>query len=186
MKELAKRIRQSNRRLAGRPHLLAGIEVDILADGQLDLSHAVLAELDWVVASIHSRFQDSAEQMTTRMVNAIRSGVVDVIGHPSGRQLGARDPYAFDLEQVLDEAREAGVAMEVNASPDRMDLADRACRRARGKGVKLAISSDAHHESQLANLKYGIWVARRAWLEPGDVVNTEEWETLRRRRKRGP
>ena len=184
LKALAKRIRQADRRLAGRPHLLAGIEVDILADGQLDLAHSVLADLDWVVASIHSRFQDSAEQMTSRMVNAIFSEVVDVIGHPSGRQLGARDPYAFDLEQVLDAAREAGVAMEVNATPERMDLPDRACRRAKEKGVKLVISSDAHHESQLANLKYGVWVARRGWLERGDVANTEDWETLRGRRKR--
>ncbi len=85
---------------------------------------------------------------------------------------------------MLDAAREAGVAMEVNASPDRMDLADRACRRAKEKGVKLVISSDAHHESQLANLKYGVWAARRGWLEPSDVANTEEWESLRRQRKR--
>lgn len=181
---LAHRIRQTDRRLAGQPRMLAGIEVDILADGHLDLSPSVLADLDWVVASIHSRFQDSAEQITARMVNAIRSGVVDVIGHPTGRQIGARDAYAFDLEQVLDAARDAGVAMEVNASPDRMDLPDRACRRAKEQGVKLVISSDAHHESQLANLKYGIWVARRAWLEPRDVANTEGWETLRKRRRR--
>lgn len=168
----AERIRKLNQKLRGKPLLLAGIEVDILPDGSLDLPLEVLAKLDWVVASIHSHFRDSATRTTQRMIKAIRSGVIDVIGHPSGRLIGRRDPYQFDLPRVLKVAREEGVALEINASPDRLDLTDSACRLAKESGVQLVISSDAHHVSQLANLRLGVWVARRGWLEAGDVMNT--------------
>jgi len=169
------------------PVLLAGIEVDILPDGSLDLPVDALAPLQCVVASIHAHFNDPSPKMTERMVRAMRSGVVHVLGHPSGRQLGMRDPYAFDLARVLEIARETGVALEVNAQPERLDLSDQACRLAKAAGVPVVISSDAHHVSQLANLRYGVWVARRGWLEKGDVLNTLPLEALQARlRRKGP
>jgi DNA polymerase (family 10) len=180
-------IRALDRELGGRPRLLAGIEVDILGDGSLDLPEEVLASLDWVVASIHAGFHDPPERITARLLAAIRSGVVDAIGHPSGRQLGRRDPYDFDLGAVLEAAREHGVALEINAMPDRLDLADRACRAARVAGVRLVIDSDAHNARHLQNLRLGVWVARRGWLEAADVVNTrpvEEVLAARRNRTR--
>lgn len=182
----AAEIRVLDKKLRGRPHLLTGIEVDILPDGSLDLPLEVLAALDCVVASVHSHFNQSRETMTRRIVRALRSGVVHVLGHPSGRQIGSRDPYDMDLEEVLDVAREQGVAMEVNAMPDRLDLNDKGCRLAKAKGVTLAISSDAHHTSHLSNLRYGVWVARRGWIEAGDVLNTLPYsELIRRLRRKG-
>lgn len=177
-------IRWMDGELRGRPHLLTGIEVDILPDGSLDLEAGVLSELDCVVASVHSRFNLSSEEMTARIVRALRSGLVHVLGHPSGRLIGSRDPYPYDLERVLEVAREEGVALEVNAQPDRLDLTDGACRLAKRAGVKLVISSDSHDARQLENLRYGVWVARRGWLEPGDVLNTLPLSELRRRFRR--
>jgi DNA polymerase (family 10) len=166
------------------PRLLAGVEVDILPDGSLDLPLAALARLDWVVASVHADFAQSAERMTDRIVRALRSGVVDVLGHPSGRLVGHRDPYELDMEAVLEAAREAGVALEVNAMPERLDLTDRACRLAKKAGVRVAISTDAHVAAHLGNLRNGVWVARRGWLEPEDVINTRPLEELWRLRRR--
>jgi DNA polymerase (family 10) len=165
----------------GAPHLLTGVEVDILPDGSLDLPLDVLRGLDCVVASIHAHFTDSKEKLTDRLVRAMRSGVVDVIGHPSGRQLGVRDAYPFDVDRVLEAAREEDVALEVNAMPERLDLDDKHCRLAKEAGVRLVISTDAHHASQLGNLRYGIWVARRGWIEPEDVLNTLPLSVLKRR-----
>ncbi|MHB8417442.1 MAG: PHP domain-containing protein [Myxococcales bacterium] len=164
-------VRAADSAARGHPHLLTGLEVDILPDGTLDLPDAALTELDVVVASVHSHFNQPAREMTERVVRAIRSGAVDVLGHPSGRQIGARDPYELDLERVLDAAREAGVAMEVNAMPERLDLTDAGCRLAKSHGVRVAISSDAHVASQLGNLRYGVWTARRGWIEKADVLN---------------
>ncbi|MGI5864456.1 MAG: DNA polymerase/3'-5' exonuclease PolX [Myxococcales bacterium] len=183
--EHAARIRAFNREHPNGPRLLAGVEVDILPDGSLDLPLEVLARLDWVVASIHSRFRDSGARLTARMVSAVRSGVVDVIGHPSGRILGSRDPYPFDLPRLLEAARAAGVALEVNAQPDRLDLNDKGCRLAKEAGVPVAISTDAHLADHLANLRYGVWVARRGWLEARDVINTLDLARLRAWRRRG-
>jgi DNA polymerase (family 10) len=166
------------------PRLLRGIEVDILEEGALDLPLDALAQLDWVVASVHKRFNDPPAVMTERLCRAMRSGVVDVIGHPSGRLLGQRDPYSFDLHRVLAVAREEGVALEINASPDRLDLNDKACRLARRAGVKLVISSDSHLDAQLANLRFGVWVARRGWLEAADVLNTRPVTELLQARAR--
>ncbi len=175
-------IAAENHRLAARRsplRLLHGLEVDILGDGSLDLPTEALAELDWVVASIHARFNDPAEQITARLIAAIRSGVVDLIGHPSGRLLGQRDAYPFDLSAVLAAAREQGVALEVNANPDRLDLNDRACRQAKEAGVKLCIDTDAHFADHLANVRYGVWVARRGWLTRDEVLNTRTLSQLR-------
>ncbi|MBS1149597.1 MAG: polymerase family [Myxococcaceae bacterium] len=188
MRALALEIHRLEAQVRRGPHLLTGVEVDILGDGELDLPLEVLAELDCVVASVHSHFSDSPEKMTRRIVRALRSGVVDVLGHPTGRQLGIRDPYAFDFQQVLEVAREQGVALEINATPDRLDLDDKHCRLAKEAGVRLVISSDAHHASQLANLRYGVWVARRGWLEREDLLNTLPLNQLKRRlhAHRGP
>ncbi|HLL52352.1 MAG TPA: PHP domain-containing protein, partial [Myxococcaceae bacterium] len=164
----------------GELHLLTGLEVDILPDGSLDLPPRDLAGLDCVVASVHSHFAMSRDEMTARIVRALRSGVVHILGHPTGRQIGARPPYDFDLELVLAVARQMGVALEVNAMPDRLDLTDSACRLAKEAGVKLVINSDAHNTSHLGNLRYGVWVARRGWLEKEDVLNTLPLDALRR------
>jgi DNA polymerase (family 10) len=187
MVEHAAEIRAFNRAHRSGPRLLAGVEVDILPDGSLDLPPEILAALDWVVASVHSRFRASADEMTARIVKAIESGVVDVIGHPSGRVLGARDPYPVHWERIFEAAARVGVALEINAFPDRLDLNDKLCHAARDAGVKLAISTDAHVADHLGNLRYGVWVARRGWLEAGDVVNTlplarlKAWRSKRRR-----
>lgn len=180
----AEEIRRLDQKFAGRPHLLRGIEVDILPDGSLDLPLELLASLDCVVASVHSQFNQSRETMTRRIVRALASGVVHVLGHPSGRQIGARDPYDFDFDEVLSAAREHGVALEINSMPDRLDLDDKHCRLAKRAGVPLVISSDAHNTSHLRNLRYGLWVARRGWLEAGDILNTLPYPELLRRLRR--
>jgi DNA polymerase (family 10) len=183
LREHARRIRKLGAEQPG-PRLLAGVEVDILPGGRLDLPIDVLSELDCVVASVHSNFSDSPSKMTARIVRALRSGVVHVLGHPSGRQLGVREAYQFDFDKVLQVARDEGVALEVNAMPDRLDLTDKNCRLAKEAGVHVAISSDAHHASHLENLRYGVWVARRGWLESRDVLNTMSLPQLRKNLKR--
>lgn len=179
--EHAREIRALDGRLHGRPRLLAGVEVDILPTGALDLPAETLAELDWVVAGVHSRFGDPAAKNTERIARALRSGSVHVLAHPTGRQIGTRDAYGLDLERVLEVAREEGVALEVNAMPERLDLTDVGCRAAKAAGVPVVISTDAHDASHLANLRYGVWVARRGWLEAADVLNTLPLAELRRR-----
>jgi DNA polymerase (family 10) len=174
------------RDLAGRLKnfaLLAGVEVDILKDGRLDLPEKVLADLDWVVASVHSAFEMDEAKMTERLLAAIRSGVVDCIGHPFGRLIGSRDPIRFDADRVFEACREAGVALEINAYPDRLDLPDIYCKRAKEAGVKMAISTDAHKPADLDLMRFGVWVARRGWLEKSDVLNTLSAAALRKRLK---
>jgi DNA polymerase (family 10) len=182
--EHAAAVRALDAKLDGHPHLLAGIEVDILPSGALDLPEEALAGLDCVVASIHSRLADPAPRSTERIVRALRSGVVHVLGHPTGRQLGTRDAYPLDLARVLEVARQEGVALEVNAMPERLDLTDVGCRAAKAAGVPVVISTDAHDATHLANLRYGVWVARRGWLEAKDVLNTLPLPELRRRLRR--
>ncbi|HEY6107004.1 MAG TPA: PHP domain-containing protein, partial [Anaeromyxobacteraceae bacterium] len=174
-------VRELDRRSGGKPHLLAGVEVDILPDGRLDLPEEDLRRLDLVVAAVHSHLADPAERMTARVERALHSGVVHVLGHPSGRQIGTRDACALDLEAVAAAAAEEEVALEVNAMPDRLDLTDRGCRLAKAAGVPVVISSDAHEKGQLGNLRYGVWVARRGWLERKDVLNALPLPELRRR-----
>jgi DNA polymerase (family 10) len=186
LSEHAAAVRDLDRQLGGKPHLLAGIEVDILPGGKLDLPEEDLARLDLVVAAVHSHFTDPEPKMTDRICRALRSGVVHVLGHPSGRQIASRDACAVDLERVLEVAREEGVALEVNAMPDRLDLTDRGCRLAKEAGVPVVISSDAHSATHLANLRFGVWVARRGWLEKEDVLDTLPLPELRRRLARRP
>jgi DNA polymerase (family X) len=161
--------------------LLRGIEVDILEDGTLDLPDDVLSELEWVVASVHYKLNQSPKDMTQRMIGAIRNPNVDVIGHPSGRLLTGREPSAFDLDEVLRVAREEGCALEVNSQAERLDLTDSACLKAKHAGVKLVVSSDAHHPRDFAMLEFGVNQARRGWIEPADVLNTRAREHLRQR-----
>jgi DNA polymerase (family 10) len=165
------RIHEADRQIEG-IRILAGIEVDILADGALDLSDTVLASMDLVIASVHSHFKQEPAEMTRRLLRAIRNPHVSMIGHPTGRILRRRDAYEFDMDAVLKEATANRVAMELNAYPDRLDLCDRHLRMARERGVKIVVNTDAHHTSHLEKIKYGILQARRAGLSPEDVLNT--------------
>jgi DNA polymerase (family 10) len=165
------RIRAVNEQIKGIT-VMAGIEVDILADGELDLSDSVLEQMDVVVASVHSAFNQEAQQMTARLLRAIGNKNVSILGHPTGRLLLRRDAYPFDMDAVLKAALKNKVAMELNAYPDRLDLNDVHLRMARERGVKIVINTDAHHTTHFEKLKYGILQARRAWLTPKDVLNT--------------
>lgn len=152
--------------------VLAGIEVDILADGALDLSDSVLEQMDVVVASVHSHFQQEPAQMTERLLRAISNPNTSILGHPTGRLLLRREAYGFDLQAILKAAAQQGVAMELNSFPDRLDLCDVHLRMAKAQGVKVVINTDSHHTSHLENMRYGILQARRAWLTPADILNT--------------
>ena len=159
--------------------LLAGIECDILADGSLDLADDCLAALDIVVVSVHSAFTQEREQMTDRVLRALANPHVDVLGHPTGRMILKRPPYALDVEAVVDAAARHGVAIEINSQPHRLDLNDVHARLARDRGVPLVVSSDAHSTRALAVTRWGTTVARRAWLQPGDVLNTRPFDDFR-------
>jgi DNA polymerase (family 10) len=152
--------------------LLTGTESDIKSDGSMDYSEKVLEELDWVVASIHIGMQRDEETITNRIIKAIYNPSTRVIGHPTGRLIQRRNSYAVNLDKIFDAAAEQNVFMEINCSPSRLDLKDVDARRAKQAGVKLAIGSDAHSVKQMEFLPLGLAVARRAWLEPEDVVNT--------------
>jgi DNA polymerase (family X) len=152
--------------------IFAGIEVDILADGTLDLSDSVLEQMDLVIASVHSHFNQSAEEMTARLVKTIENPNVSIIGHPTGRLLLRRDAYPFDMDAVLQAAARNKVAMELNAYPDRLDLCDRHLRMAKQHGVKIVINTDSHHTSHMEKIRFGVLQARRAWLTANDVLNT--------------
>jgi DNA polymerase (family 10) len=165
------RIRAANQQIGGIT-IMAGIEVDILADGELDLSDEVLEQMDVVVASVHSAFNQEPQQMTDRLLRALDNKNVSILGHPTGRLLLRRDAYGFDMNAILNSALQNRIAMELNAYPDRLDLNDVHLRMARERGVKIVINTDAHHTSHFEKIKYGILQARRAWLTPGDVLNT--------------
>lgn len=152
--------------------IFAGIEVDILGDGTLDLSDSVLEQMDLVIASVHSHFGQSPEEMTERLLKAIANPNVSIIGHPTGRLLLRRDAYQFDMDAVLRQAAKHNVAMELNSYPDRLDLCDRHLRLAKQLGVKVVINTDSHHTSHLEKIRFGITQARRAWLTKDDVLNT--------------
>ena len=158
--------------------VLAGIECDILADGTLDLADDCLASLDLVVASVHSSFAQDKRQMTDRLLRAIDNPWVDILGHPTGRLLLKRSPYAFDLEAVLDAAARRGVAIEINCQANRLDLCDVQARFARDRGVRLVVSSDAHSRRAFRRLDWGVTVARRAWLQPVDILNTRTFDAF--------
>jgi DNA polymerase (family 10) len=176
------RIRAANDAMDG-IRIFAGIEVDILADGSLDLSDSVLEQMDIVIASVHSHFDQLPDEMTARLLKAIGNPNVSLIGHPTGRLLLRRDSYAYDMEKVLDAAAQNKVAMELNAYPDRLDLCDRHLRMAKQRGVKIVINTDSHHTTHMEKIRFGVLQARRAWLTPGDVLNTLPVETFARAMK---
>ena len=170
--EHVRRIREVDDQMAGRIRVFTGIEVDILADGALDLDDEVLAQMDIVIASVHTRFDQSREETTARVLRAIENPYVGVLGHPTGRLLLRREPFALDLGAVLRRAAELGVAVEHNAAPERLDLSDRDLRLAKELGCKIVINSDSHDARNLGKMDYGIRQLRRAWLGPNDVLNT--------------
>jgi DNA polymerase (family X) len=165
--------------------VLAGTETNVLPDGTLDYDDDLLEELDWVVASLHTSFRLSEKEQTERMLRAMEHPLVDVIGHPTGRLIRRRDPYPLDVDRVIAKAVETGTFLEINANPDRRDLNDVYARAAAQAGVTLLIDSDAHGADTLANIRWGVATARRAWLTAEQVGNTRPWDELRRMRKRG-
>jgi DNA polymerase (family 10) len=179
--EQRREIERIRKKLSG-ISLLQGIEVDILEDGKLDLPADALAELDWVIGSVHYKLEQDPAEMTRRLIEAIRNPNVDVIGHPSGRLLGHREPSKFNFSEVLRVAREEGCAMEIDSQPDRLDLTDTACLAAKRAGVKVVISSDAHSTRDFELLDYGINQARRGWIEKEDVLNARSLKNSRPRR----
>ena len=163
--------------------LLAGSEVNILPDGSLDYDDELLAQLDWIVASAHTSFAMAEQQMTERVIAAIEHPLVDVIGHPTGRLIERREPYAIDLDAVFAAAARTGTFLEINANPDRRDLNEIHARAAASAGVTLTIDSDAHRTRTLANMRWGVATARRAWLTREHVANTRSWQELQLLRK---
>jgi DNA polymerase (family 10) len=176
--EHAARVRALNGRFENLT-LLAGIECDILSDGRLDLSDDCLAQLDIVVASIHSNFSQESEQMTERILRAIENPWVDVLGHPTGRRLLQRESIKFDMTAVMESVSRHGVTMEINCQPQRLDLNDSHARAARERGIPLVISTDAHSTAALTRLQWGVQVARRAWVQAADVINTRPVADMR-------
>ncbi len=175
-------VREANVTIAG-IELLAGSEVNILPDGSLDYEQDLLSELDWVIASVHTAFGMSEQAMTERMITAIEHPLVDAIGHPTGRLIQRREPYAIDLHAVFAAAARTGTMLEINANPDRRDLSDVHARAAVRAGVKIVIDSDAHRTSTLANMRWGLLTARRGWLCKEDVANARPWAALQKLRK---
>ena len=174
-----KEIAAMNERVSGIT-VLAGIEVDIRGDGSLDYDDEALAERDWVMASIHSGFDQPRERLTDRIVAAMESLHVDCIGHPTGRKINRRPPYDLDLERVFEKAVETGTFLEINAQPDRLDLADNHARAAAEAGVRIVISTDAHRIHELDNLELGVAQARRGWVSAEQVVNTRTWAQVKK------
>lgn len=189
VEEQLKEIAQLNEKIKGFA-ILSGSEVDIRKDGTLDLPDSILARLQVVVASVHSSFKQSRETMTERIIKAMRNPYVTILGHPTGRLLGEREAYEVDLEQVIRAAQVAGTALEINAFPQRLDLDDIHCKRAKELGVMMAIGTDSHTNSQLETMPLGLAVARRGWLERSDLLNTLSLKELlqrlqAKRRRRG-
>jgi DNA polymerase (family 10) len=167
----AQRVRELNQRGLG-IRILSGIECDIRRDGTMDLAEDALAELDIVIGSVHSHMNLEASEMTERMMRALESPSLRIIGHATGRILMNREPYPFDFDRVASEAARRRVCFEINASPERLDLGGPLARAAKAKGARFTISTDAHHPRHLLNMPFGVLMARRGWLEPGDVLNT--------------
>lgn len=172
LKRQHEEIERLQKEYQGRIRIFKGIECDILRDGALDFPDEVLATLDFVVASIHSQFTLSQEEQTQRMLRAIANPYVDIVGHPTGRLLLSREGYSLDLDAVIDAAAQHGVCIEINAHPSRLDLDWRFLRRARDKGIKIPVNPDAHAIDGIDVMRYGVGIARKGWLQAGDVLNT--------------
>ena len=174
----AERVRAIDREGIG-IRVLAGIECDIRPDGSLDLADDCLAALDLVIASVHSAFNQDRPQMTDRLLRAIANPHVDILGHPTGRRILQRQPYPVDMDAIVDAAARHGVALEINCQVDRLDLNDVHAKLARDRGVPLVISTDAHSRTAFGRLRWGVLIARRAWVRPADVLNTRSFEEFR-------
>jgi DNA polymerase (family X) len=167
----AAHVRELNRDGLGL-HIFSGLECDILRDGAMDLANDALAELDFVIGSVHSHMSLEAAEMTDRLLRALECPSLRALGHPTGRMLLHRDAYPFDFERVVDEAVRRGVWLEINSSPERLDLGAHLIRTAKARGAKFIISTDAHHPRHLRSMRYGVITARRGWLAPADIMNT--------------
>jgi DNA polymerase (family 10) len=168
----AREVRERNQEGALGIRIFSGIECDILKDGAMDLANDALAELDLVIGSVHSHMNLEAAEMTDRLLRALECPHLRILGHPTGRILLHRDPFRFDFERVAAEAARRGVWLEINASPERLDLHGALIRSAKAKGARFTVSTDAHHPQHLANMRYGVLTARRGWLGPKDILNT--------------
>jgi DNA polymerase (family 10) len=180
-------IDEVNARLDG-IRVLKGVEADILQDGRIDFDESVLARLDFVIASVHSRFNMGEREMTARMLAAMDNPYLTILGHPTGRLLLSREPYGLDIDAVIEKAAATGVALEINADPHRLDLDWRVVRRARERGAAISIGADAHNVAGIANVEFGVGTARKGWLGPDDVLNTlpvEQFLARAARRKPG-
>jgi len=175
-------IRALNERLDGF-ELLIGTETNILPDGSPDYPDDLLAELDWVIASVHTSFAMPRREMTARMVAAVEHPLVDALGHPTGRKIEKRRPYEVDMEKVIEAAASAGTMIEINGSPNRRDLNDVHARAAAEAGVRILVNSDAHSTTEFDQLRYGIATARRAWLTAENIANTRTWKDFQKLRK---
>jgi DNA polymerase (family X) len=176
-----------NARLDG-IRVLKGVEADILQDGRIDFDESVLARLDFVIASVHSRFNMGEREMTARMLAAMDNPYLTIVGHPTGRLLLSREPYGLDIDAVIEKAAATGVALEINADPHRLDLDWRVVRRARDRGAAISIGADAHNVAGIANVEFGVGTARKGWLGPADILNTlsvEHFLARAGRRKHG-
>ena len=169
-------IQKLKKKYSGRIRVLSGSEVSIMADGKLDYADKYLKQLDWVVASVHSRFKQPRAEMTKRILTAVENKHVNALGHPTGRKIHEREPYDVDMDKVIKAAKANKVALEVNSHPIRLDLKDLHIRSAVEQGAKLVINTDAHHENHLPMLHFGISQARRGWAEAKDVINTLPWK----------
>jgi DNA polymerase (family 10) len=180
----ARQVREMDRDALG-IRVFSGIECDIRRDGAMDLANDALAELDLVIGSVHSYMNQESAEMTDRLLRALECPHLRILGHPTGRLLLVRDPFPFDFERVAAEAARRGVWMEINASPERLDLNDTLLRQAKAQGVRFAISTDSHHPKHLLNMRYGVIMARRGWLEASDVMNTLPLKKFQERLARG-
>jgi DNA polymerase (family 10) len=167
------RIKEVDKEMEDRIRVFPGIEVDILADGALDLDDEVLAQMDVVIASVHTRLEQPRDEMTARVLRALENPYTRILGHPTGRLLLRREPFEIDMGAVLRKAAALGVAVEHNAAPERLDLSDRDLRLAKETGSKIVINTDAHDTRHLAKIVYGLRQLRRAWLGPADILNTK-------------
>jgi DNA polymerase (family 10) len=177
------RVRELDARLDGLT-LLIGTETNVLPDGAPDYDDDLLAELDWVIGSVHTSFGMPREEMTKRMVAAIEHPWIDAIGHPTGRKIESREPYAVDVAALVEAAARTGCMLEINSAPDRRDLDDVHARMAAQAGVPVLIDSDAHGASTLHHVRWGVATARRAWLGPEHIANTRPWPEFAALRKR--
>jgi DNA polymerase (family 10) len=164
--------------------ILKSIEVDILEDGSLDLPDDVLEKLDLTICSIHSKFNLSQEKQTERIITAMDNPNFNILAHPTGRRIGKRKPYDVNLEKVMTAAKDRGCFLEINAHPERLDLNDVYAKMAKDIGLKLSISTDSHQANELTYMRFGVWQARRGWLEKDDILNTRSWNDLKTLLKR--